>query len=395
MSLCLILLLPMLLACPRPLSATGDASTRKLNQRMVLLLRQKSYRPAMQVALTLHRTTGEQRFLTVICLCMDELRDDPDALRCYRMLAQEVTNPQKRRVIDQRIAVVTRRLPLTHRRVEIISVPAGARIAIDGKPVATPTPLSVWLKLGQHRLTLTLPRHRPLERVLQVGPGPEMQLRLRLELGPRLRLTRKPTRPAKLLLTGVPKGAQIRIDDELYTRAPESPLVLKPGNHRVVISAIGYRRYDAFVWLEPGSTRRLHIAMPRIPQIRETSRSRLRARLRLAAFSLLGAGATLAAAGMGLHLQGWSVAVSANKRVKNATQEQLHSTAFQEAYYADRRRAKRYYLAAYVMYGVSGAALITGGLLLLFEPSSESKTRLTVSPALGPGLAGVDLRFTF
>jgi hypothetical protein len=110
------------------------------------------------------------------------------------------------------------------------SEPAGAEVEIDGEAVGT-TPLSYRLPIGEHRYTMRLADHRPVEGSFELESAGAKEVRAEFK-----------QLPGVLLVEGAPEGAMVFINDEQRGLASER-LELDPGEYALEVRKEGFDSY--------------------------------------------------------------------------------------------------------------------------------------------------------
>ncbi|MBK6849473.1 MAG: PEGA domain-containing protein [Proteobacteria bacterium] len=104
------------------------------------------------------------------------------------------------------------------------STPAGARLRLDGQPVAGVTPLELEATPGEHQLALEHPDYRATQRSVSVGSGPHagtVQIALRGGL---------------LTMRSRPLGAQVSVDGRPLGTTPLVEVTVPLGRHTLALS---------------------------------------------------------------------------------------------------------------------------------------------------------------
>jgi formylglycine-generating enzyme required for sulfatase activity len=125
--------------------------------------------------------------------------------------------------------------------VSIESLPAGARVQIDGEP-AGQTPLrDLPVEAGAHKLALEAERYLPLEQELVVT-GRNIEQQLTLELAPGW---------AEVAIASLPAGAAILVDGEARGSTPAT-LELMGGERQLILQLAGYADAQQTLVISPG-----------------------------------------------------------------------------------------------------------------------------------------------
>jgi len=134
-------------------------------------------------------------------------------------------------------------------RVTVRSMPSGARVTIDGEPVA-PTPYAGGLRGGRHAIAVELAGRRDHRDVtIEYGEPLDVQFDLGGASG-------------TLAVEATPIGALITVDGSSIGLAP-STLELELGSHHVQISSFGYTTFEATVDIQSGHATQISAALVR------------------------------------------------------------------------------------------------------------------------------------
>ena len=139
--------------------------------------------------------------------------------------------------------------------VTITTVPAAARLSIDGGE-AIPAPLAGEpMPAGQYRVRATAAGHEPLETVVDVRSSDVL----------RRQLTLRPL-PGSIRIDSTPRGAWIEIDGQrIAATTPHDATRLIPGDHTLRIGADGFEPQTRSIAIRPGATAQLDLRLGREP----------------------------------------------------------------------------------------------------------------------------------
>ena len=189
---------------------------------------------------------------------------------------------------------------------------------------------------------------------------------------------RRKLQVATLIVRRVPSDAKITVDQRPYAGpAGALKLTLKPGEHRVAVSAPGFTSWERRLTLTGGTTRDLDVTLkaietkapaPVAPE--EPSRS--------LEWALIGSGAALVAAGVGL-------TVASLGQHNSAEDGDVTQRAARDA----SELGTTLGISAWVAYGVGAALAITGGVLF----SLDTDTQAAVIPLDDGALVSIGGRF--
>jgi hypothetical protein len=65
--------------------------------------------------------------------------------------------------------------------VQIKTIPKGARISINGRPLDSQTPANFLLEIGDYEVTLTVNGYKPVQKVVRVEGGSKTEIEEELE----------------------------------------------------------------------------------------------------------------------------------------------------------------------------------------------------------------------
>ena len=192
------------------------------------------------------------------------------------------------------------------------------------------------------------------------------------------RAQRKPVRVeiAVVDARGSPLAAQVSLRDSPVGRAPVA-VTRPPGTHVVSVRLLGFRRARRDLVVRAGEPARLELKLQRLPPTPRGNQA--------AEWVLGGVGLAAVFAGAVLHGVGASDREAANDGDLLWTDAQARESD-----------AETKLTAAYVLYGIGGAAMVTSIILLVTGGSSQPPgSGAHVSPTMVPAGAGVSVRLGF
>lgn len=376
-------LLLALLFAPPTHARTEKLSVSRLNTQMMKRFRQGDYRGALTIARRLYQRTHNPQLLVNIARCHDLLQQYGPAIAHYLKYAKTVSGPRQEQVV-QRVLQLRLKFGLTHREIVIVTRPPAAAIWLDGKKLADPTPTTQWLPFGRHNLRFARSGYRTIQRVLMVIAGPTLTVDETLK--PLLK-------PALLSVTSTRHGATVTLNGKRLGSAPLARQLLPAGRYVLRVVSRGYTVWTQQVTLRAGETTTIHAVLQPLPVTIVTTTP-----YRSAGWITLGVGLASLATGLALNL--WS-----NKIVRDANTaldlKIAGASVFQsdiEAYNGDIARARSRATAAFVLYGIGGAAVAVSLVLILLK----RRTRRTADTGLfqwhvqiAPNAAGFNARLRF
>jgi hypothetical protein len=294
-----------------------------------------------------------------------------------RFLAQE-TDPDRIAKGRARLAEVLDRIP---GKLFVTVFPEDAKLTIDRN--ATRPGSAVDLKRGTHELEVNAKGYSPVRRTAEVLPGKET--RLSVVLMPL---------PGRIEIRGGPRGARVTVDGaDARTLPLDRPYVVPPGVHDVEVNARGYEKFTRKVDIVAESSTAIDVEMVVLP-VATASRSSpvgavvaapgeevsKNADLRSSPWPWICIGTGAAALGAGVVMTGLAYRerslVNGAARVGDVVTDM---TMIEAASHSDK--ARTFDTTSYVMYGVGGAAVLTGIILAVTLPKDAMEAD-SVRPAL-------------
>lgn len=235
----LLCLLALLLAVTRPALADSAASARYHDEEARRHFAANQYDQALRRFFVVQRIAPTTTTLYNIALCfrrLSRIEDEFNYLQEY--LAGTDTNPERRRIVGQRIEELAQQVA----RLRVRSDPPGASVYLDRKELGTfgVTPLVVAAPRGTHRVIVEALGHAPFETEVELVTGKLTLIEPQLK-----RIVGRTT-------FMVPDGSQIVIQDPAGQmvakgQAPQA-FELPPGSYSARIDAHGFRTHHG--WLE-------------------------------------------------------------------------------------------------------------------------------------------------
>ena len=225
-------------------------------------------------------------------------------------------------------------------RLLVHSPTEGARVSVDGGD-PKPTPITLDVEPGSHRVTVTADGFTDGARTVDVPEGATVSVEVPLD-----------PKPAELRVSG-PKGADVYLDGRDMGRLPAAPLEVTAGPHQLAVARAGRSAFIRELELQRGEARTLQVDLPMTTQ------------RKLAFASIgIGAGGLVAAATLtGLALRA--------QRQARAIQTERESMGVTEARFEEGQRLWRQRdglrTAAIVTGVVGGALLVTGVILYIVD----------------------------
>lgn len=161
------------------LSAAPDSveQARTEFERGAALYRAGNYREALAAFEDAQARSPAPQALFNIARCHERLGEYADAIESYRAYVDAAPAAPDRASVVDRIDELQRRLPLEASLRVAVEPPASVSVD-DGNP--QPSPLSVQLQPGRHRVVARRSGYGPVDREVELAPGARVQLELSL-----------------------------------------------------------------------------------------------------------------------------------------------------------------------------------------------------------------------
>ena len=296
----------------------------------------------------------------------------------YGQWAAAETDPDRQAKARARLDEVLDRMPGT---LVVTATPAGATVTVDGQPV--PAGKAVELKRGTHEVAATLKGHAPANRTVEVQAGGETRVAMVLD-----------PLPGRIEVLCSQPGARVAVDGKDPRDLPlQAPFEVAPGRHEVRVTSATARTWIRTVEVGPGQTVRVNAEMVALapPVARPIPAQNLAAPAKtgISPWPWVGIGTGAAALVVGGVMSG--LAYQQRGQVSNATRDQdpaggddLVTGMTMKDAQSHVDQAKSYDIASYAMYGVGGAAVLTG--VILWAVQSKAKARAATAPRESPAV---------
>lgn len=275
---------------------------------------------------------------------------------------------------EEIITKAEEQLRRTHGQLSLRVVPPNADVYLDQvNQGARLKGRVVWVIPGLHTLIAEAAGHEQAEVQVTVQQGTKSEVAVVLR--PKAALLRVESKTPKV---------SVVVDGALVGAAPAERTLI-PGKHVLRAEAPGYKPFEQEVTLGPGEQLVVHAdlveALAARPLAGKSATTRLTAQ-QIAGWTLVGTGAALAVTGSVL----FALAARDNKAAGDLDLTDFETPdAYNEEYDSLIAKRDRKAIASYVTWGVGGAAVLTGVVLLLVRPSA----RAAIVPAGPGGDAGV------
>ena len=323
-----------------------------LTKAGVVLLEEGKLDQALELFEKAYRLDPAPVLLGHIGKVYDKKGDLPKAREYYERWVALESDPERLAKARARLADVLDRMPGT---LVVIVSPEGAAVTVDGKAALAGKP--VLLKRGTYDVVVVLKGHATLRRQVEVRPGEEAQVSVTLT-----------PLPGRLEVRG-PPGAKVTVNGADPRTLPlDQPYSLPPGLHVVEVTASGSEKVVRTVEVRPDETATVDLEAaalaPARPVAVPTEARKVQARVRPSPWPWVVVGAGAAAVAVGALMT--VMAHEERGKVSGAGRDGdvvTGVTMQAAASYVDK--AKTYDKVSYAMYGIGGAAVVTGVVLAL------------------------------
>lgn len=363
----------------------AETKADRLHKKMIELFKAGKYRETVDVTKRLYELTKKAKYLVNIGTCFDQLKDDEQAIHYYqKFLREDATSPLRPR-IGAKVEEIRTRLSQHKREVSFVTEPSGAELVIDGRTLLT-TPVTVWLTFGKHQVELRKPGHVTKRVTLTVASGPLLQRDYKLEMVKKV---------AYLVVNSNVDGARVFIGKRLMGLTPLPRTAIEPGSYMLRVVSPKHREWRNPVTLE---TNQATVVQADLTLSEVVSSGTSVKKMRLAGWILLGIGAALVVSGGAVHGLGYKKIKDANDQLNPKVKAGTAVQADFDSYNSKYTSGTNMYKAAYALYGIGGAALVTSVVLLVVKPKSAetiTSQRFRLVPSLGPTSVGLDAQLRF
>jgi hypothetical protein len=387
-----VVLAAMATASPVPAQTAKDKATQ-LVRAAVVLVDEGKLDGALELFEKAYRLDPAPVILGHMAKVHDRKGNLAKAREMYEQWVATETDPGRLSKARVRLEDILERIP---GKLVVTATPAGAAVKVDGRSVAAGA--AVELKRGGHDVEVTLAGHAPEKRTAEIRPGGETRLGVEL----------KPL-PGRLAVRGGPSGARVTVNGADGRTLPlDRPYVLPPGHHVVEVTAKGYEKMVRTVEVGPDATATvdadLVALLPPAVAVRARDPEPLRtegvtkpAEVRSSPWPWVCIGTGAAALVVGGVMSG--LAYRERSAVSGASREGDVVTGVTMTDAQGRvDTAGTYDKVSYAMYGIGGAAVVTGIILAVTLPKKAPDAD-SGSPALGaspvPGGMAVSAAWRF
>lgn len=306
------------------------------------------------------------------------LKDAAQAWEYATQYAEMARNASEKTDAQDLIGKAEAALAETHGRLRLNVTPPTAEVYLDRKAPDTRIRRPVaWVVPGLHNLLAEAPGYESGEVQVTVKTGIKSEVAVVLR-GQQARLRIESRTPnAVVLVNGSPAGP-----------APAEKSVA-PGEHVVRAEADGFRPFEQKVRLGPGESLVVHADLAPVGRVTRTASgggvSAGMSPMKIAGWTSIGTGAALAVTGSVL----FALAHKDNDAASSLDRDSYpNQPAYDREYDALIDQRNRKALGAYVTWGLGGAAIATGVVLLLVKPGGGTAL-VPAGPGDSPGVTAV------
>lgn len=379
--------------------AEDKSKASELNKKAIQSYKAKSYLKAIDLWLQATEYANDEQLIKLhknLGLALKKLERPAEAW--YHLTVYMQRSPKTDGKVAKQVQQLERELKKIHTKVNISSQPAGALAVLPpgDRMHKLRTPFTWWLPPGEFRVEFHKEGYKLSREVLRVEFGGQDQFDFAL--------VRKAT-TGTLKLTGNPDGSSVRLNGKAQGPLPYDA-DLKPGSYQLAVYYADGRVWKGKAKVTAGQTTEMEVHVGTIvtpqPKVKKESGS--------AAWkwATLGGGAVLVGVGAALHATGISNNNTRYDEVRDkwlelgldevtSTSDQVYIDYVNEFDSVFDDDVKPFLTGAYVLYGIGGAAILTGAIALMLPPGDEGSgaAHFQLVPAIVPGHAGMDFQITF
>ncbi len=379
--------------------AADKAQASALNKKAILSYKAKSYLKAIDLWLQATEFATDEQLIKLhknLGLALKKLERPAEAW--FHLTTYMQRSPKTDGKVAKQVQQLEKELKKIHTKVSVSSQPSGALAILPpgDRMHKLRTPFTWWLPPGEFRVEFQKEGYADATEVLRVEFGGKDQFNFALK---------REATTGTLKLTGNPDGSSVRLNGKAQGPLPYD-VDLKPGSYELAVYYADGRVWKSKAKVVAGQTTELEVNVGTvttpIPRVKKKSGSDAWK------WATLGGGAVLAGVGVALHATGISNNNTRYDEVLEKWQGQgLTATTptTDDAYigYVNEfdsvfdEDVKPYLTGAYVLYGIGGAAILTGAIALMLPEGDHAVdgAHFQLLPALAPGQAGLDLQITF
>jgi hypothetical protein len=394
-----LLIVLAMLSVSQQAAAEDKAKASALNKKAIQSYKSKSYLKAIDLWLQATEFATDDQLIKLhknLGLALKKLERPAEAWYHLTVYMQRSSKTDGK--VARQVQELEKELKKIHTKVNISSQPAGALAILPpgDRMHKLRTPFSWWLPPGEFRVEFQKEGYADAKEVLRVEYGGKEQFDFALK--------RKAT-TGTLKLTGNPDGSSVRLNGKAQGPLPYH-VDLKPGSYDLAVYYADGRVWKSKAKVTAGQTTEMEVNIGIVTS--PTPRGKKEAGSDAWKWATLAGGAVLAGVGVALHATGISNNNTRYDEVLDkwqgkgltattpTTDEAYigYVTEFDSVFDED---VKPYLTGAYVLYGVGGAAILTGAIALMLPPGDQpsDSSHFQLLPALSPGQAGLDFQVTF
>ena len=259
--------------------------------------------------------------------------------------------------------------------------PPEAKVSRQG--AAWKSPREIWTKRDKSTVALSAEGYET--KVLQW----EHALGIKHEKLVSLTKLKSDIKPAKLVIKGSPKGAQVHINGKPTCILPACVVTLKPGRFRIRVASTGHVEHQSVVSLRAGEVTNHNVTLAATVKqspVPTVTKAPPKPKFGTAKWAVLGSGIALVAAGGGLF--GYAANVVDDAETLHASDLRKYSDQQDEL----QSKLNGAQISAWVLTGLGVASLCTSVALFTLD---KAPATTAVAPMLVPGGAGLSASVAF
>ncbi len=379
--------------------AQDSKKASQLNKQAIAAYKTKAYLKAIDFWLQATDYADDEQLIKLhknLGLAMQKLERPAEAW--YHLTTYMKRSPETDGKVAKQVQELEKSLGTIHTRINVSTQPAGALAILPpgDRMHKLRTPFSWWLPPGEFLVEFQKEGYVTVRKTLRVEYGGNDQFDVVLE---------QQKRTGVLKLSGDADGSSVRLNGK--TQGPLPFFAdLKPGTYVVEVYYVDGRVWKTRATVVAGKTTELGVELATI-KLPGSGQKQVRKASNAWKWATLAGGAVVAGVGGVLHGVGISNNNTRYDEVRDKWLDQGlaqvtsvndaayigYVTEFNSVYDDD---VKPFLTGAYVLYGIGGAAILTGAIALMIPESSKGEgAAFRLQPAVGAGQAGLDLSITF
>jgi tetratricopeptide (TPR) repeat protein len=382
--------------------AEDPEKARELNAAAIESYKAKEYLKAIDLWLQATEFADNEQLIKLhknLGLALAKLDRHPEAW--FHLTTFMQRSPKSDGKVAKQVQELEAELKKLNVKVSVSSQPAGALAILPpgDRMHRLRTPFSWWLPPGEYAVELQLDGYVTERKILRVDLGGQDRFNFVLA---------EEATTGTLKLLGAAAGSSVRINGKAQGPLPYEA-DLEPGEYRLEVYYEDGRVWKGTGHVTPGQTTEMQVQVGRIetppPRVEKPAAKGSNAWK----WATLGGGVVVAGVGGVLHGIGISNNNTRYDEVRDHWLDQglAEVTSVNDPTYINYvndfnavydEDVKPYLTSAYLLYGLGGAAILTGAIALLVPPGSETgdgAVSFSVSPTIQPDQAGLDFMLIF